>query len=148
MKRWLSVLFLLAVFWSSLSAAQPGIVDCVEQKILTVSRIRGQVFDATGVAVPGALVSVSSNARPEMQLRTDASGRFNFKVSSGRYMLKASCPGFEVTRAELDVGADILNLLHPTALKVILSVGSMYCPWVTASDKEFKELVHKSATQK
>jgi len=51
--------------------------------------------------------------------------------------------GFEVTRARLDVGADILNLFHPTALRVILSVGSNGLPWSHQQNKEFKELVHK-----
>jgi hypothetical protein len=63
-------------------------------------------------------------------------------------MLKASFSGFEDTRARLDVGADILNLFHPTAIRVILSVGSMDCPWVTTNNKEFKELVHKHAMRK
>jgi hypothetical protein len=148
MKHWLPVLVLLVGLGSSFSFAQNGIVDCIEQKMLTVSRIRGQVFDATGVPVPGSLVSVSSETRPEMQFKTDATGQFNIKVTPGRYMLKASYPGFEVTRAELDVGPDIWSLLHPTALRVILSVGSMSCPWVTASHKEFNELVHKHATHK
>jgi hypothetical protein len=138
MKRWLPVLALFAGLGSSFSFAQYGIVDCVEQKTLTVPRIRGQVFDATGVPVPGALVSVSSDTRPELQLKTDASGQFNFKVSPGRYMLKASFSGFEVTRARLDVGADILNLFHPTALRVILSVGSMDCPWSQPATRNSK----------
>jgi len=81
---------------------------------------------------------VSSDTRPELQLKTDASGQFNFKVSPGRYMLKASFSGFEVTRARLDVGADILNLFHPTALRVILSVGSMDCPWSQPATRNSK----------
>ena len=148
MRRWLPVLALLSVIGSSISSGQCGIVDCIEQKALTVPRIRGHVFDATGILIPGVLISVSSDTRPEVQLKTDASGQFNFNVSPGRYVLKASYPGFEVTKARLDVGADILSLLHPTALRVILSVGSMDCPWVTTSNKEFKELTDKHVTQK
>jgi hypothetical protein len=148
MKRWLPVLVLFAGLGSSISSGQCGIVDCIEQKALTVPRIRGHVFDATGILIPGVLISVSSDTRPEVQLKTDASGQFNFKVSPGRYVLKASYPGFEVKKARLDVGADILSLLHPTALRVILSVGLCDCPWVTTSNKEFKELVHKHAMRK
>jgi hypothetical protein len=148
MRHWLPVLALFAGLGSSFSATQSGIVDCLEQKRLTVPRIRGQVFDPMGVPIPGALVSVSSETGPEMQSKTDATGQFNIKAPPGRYMLKASLPNFEVTRARLEVGTDILSLFHPTALRVILSVGSMTCPWVTTSNKEFRELVHKVATQK
>ena len=83
MRHWLPVLALFAGLGSSFSATQSGIVDCLEQKRLTVPRIRGQVFDPMGVPIPGALVSVSSETGPEMQSKTDATGQFNIKAPPG-----------------------------------------------------------------
>ena len=148
MKGWLPALVLFAGLGSSFSFGQVAIVDCVEQRKLFVPRVQGQVFDGAGVPVSGALVSLISDAKPTIQATTDATGQFSFKVDSGDYTLKASYPGFETTTVELEVGRDLLNLFHPTALRVILSVGSMDCPWVTTSNKEFKGLAHKHALRK
>jgi hypothetical protein len=148
MKRWLPVIVLLAWLGCSVSFAQYGIIDCIVQKQLVVPRVQGQVFDATGIPVPNAVVSLKQDGKPAVDVKTDAEGRFYFKVQAGQYSLKASYPGFEVTTAELEVGNDAVNLIHPTALKVILALPGINCPWVTTSNKEFKELVHKHATQK
>ncbi len=102
MKRWLPVLVLLAGLESSISFAQYGIIDCIVQKKLVVPRVQGQVFDAAGVPVPGAVVSLKPDGRPAVDAKTDAAGRFYFKVQSGPYDLKVSHPGFEVTTAKLE----------------------------------------------
>jgi Carboxypeptidase regulatory-like domain len=148
MKRTLLVLALFAGLGSSISFGQYGIIDCVQQKVLTVPRIRGEISDASGVPIPSALVSITSNAAVNMESKTDATRNFNFTVTSGRYMLRASYPNFGITTTELEVGTDVLSLFHPTALRVILALPGMNCPWVTKSNKEFKELVHNHATQK
>jgi hypothetical protein len=140
-------LILFAGLGSSISFAQSGIVDCIEQRTINVPTIRGQVFDPNGIPIPGALVSVSSEIESEIQLRTDANGQFNGNLPPGKYTLKASYPGFEITRAKLNVGRDVSSVFHPTTLRVILALGSMGCPWVTTSNKEFKQLVHKRAAQ-
>ncbi len=41
-----------------------------------------------------------------------------------------------------------MSLFHPTALRVILALTYMNRPWVTTSNKEFKDIVHNHATQK
>jgi hypothetical protein len=148
MKFWFPVLALLSGLGSSVSFAQYGIIDCIVQKQLVVPRVQGQVFDATGIPVPNAVVSLKQDGKPAVDAKTDAAGRFYFKIQAGQYNLKASYPGFEVTTAELEVGEDAVNLIHPTALKVILALPGINCPWVTTSNKEFKELVHKNAAKK
>ncbi len=140
MKNWLPVLCSIAGIGSSLSFAQSGIVDCIVQKKLNVPRVHGQVFDAAGVPVPGAMISVKQDGNPPKNATTDSAGRFYFKVQSGQYALRASYPGFETTTAELQVGRDIANLFRPTALKVILALPGVNCPWVTTSNTELKEL--------
>jgi hypothetical protein len=94
------------------------------------------------------LVSLISDAKLTIQATTNATGQFSFKVDSGHYAIRASYTGFEVTTAELEVGTDVLSLFHPTALRVILALPGVNCPWVSTSNKEFKELAHKHATQK
>jgi hypothetical protein len=148
MKNWLPVLALLAGFGCSISFAQFGIIDCIQQRRLVVPRVHGQVLDSSGVPVSGAVVSLTPDGNPAMQTKTDSMGRFDFKASSGSYVLKAEYPGFEITTAELEVGKDALNTLHPTALRVILGLPGINCPWVTTSNKEYKELIQKHATQK
>ncbi|HEV2174692.1 MAG TPA: carboxypeptidase-like regulatory domain-containing protein [Nitrospira sp.] len=148
MKKWLPVLILSAGLGSSFSFAQYGIVDCIEQKKLIVPRVQGQVFDPTGIALPDAAISLWPDGRPIVQLKSDAKGQFYFKVESGHYILKATYPGFAITTAELEVGKDVVSILHPEALRVILALPGLNCPWVTTSNKEFKELVRKHATQK
>jgi len=139
------ILVLFAGLGTPFSIAQdgPGIVDCIMQRKLVVPYARGRVFDPFGVPVPGAQISLSRDGLQQAQSRTDADGRFEVSVPPGGYHFKAEMRGFEVTKAELEVGRDIANTLHPKALRVILALGSMNCPWVTTSRKEFKEMVHK-----
>src|ERR1700736_924673 len=63
----------------------------------TTSAIVGQVSDASGAAVPSAMVTVTNK---ETGLRrsasTDASGRFNFpQLKPGTYLVKVESEGFE-----------------------------------------------------
>src|SRR5216683_7036625 len=63
----------------------------------TTSAIIGQVSDASGAAVPGAVVTVTNR---ETGLRrsasTDEAGRFNFpQLKPGTYSVKAEAQGFE-----------------------------------------------------
>jgi hypothetical protein len=150
MKKLLPVLALLAGLGSSISFAQAAIpiIDCVVQRKLVVPRVRGQVFDPSGALVTGAIISLTQAGIPAKQSKTDAKGRFDLRVPSGLYVLKAEYPGFGVTTAELDVGKDAMSLFRSTTLKVILALPAMNCPWVTTSNKEFKELRQTHATQK
>jgi hypothetical protein len=62
----------------------------------TTSAIIGQVSDASGAAIPGALVTVTSNATAlKRSARTDDSGRFNFpQLRPGTYSVKVEAQGF------------------------------------------------------
>jgi hypothetical protein len=148
MKKFFLILMLLAGLGSSISSAQVGIVDCIEQKTISVAKIRGQVFDPTGVPIPGAKIKVVADDKSESISNSDENGRFEINSPSGHYKLSVAFRGFETTNAELGVRPDLLSIFHSSALKVILVVGSLDCPWVTTSNKEFKEYVKKHATQK
>jgi hypothetical protein len=148
MSRWLPILAVLAGFGTSVSFAQYGIVDCIEQKRLAVRRVQGRVYDPNGVALEGALITLSSETEGEVQSKTNEAGEFLVRVHPGRYSFRATFPGFESTRANVEVGFDVISVVHPTALHVILALPGVNCPWVTTSNKEFKGIVHKHATQK
>jgi Carboxypeptidase regulatory-like domain len=148
MKRHYLVLILLAGLGSSISSAQYGIIDCVMQGKLVVSRVQGQVVDPNGAPVSDARISLSRDGQETIQSKTDAYGRFKLNVQSGSYTFMAELRGFEVTSAELEVGRDIANLFHPTALRVILALPGMNCPWVTTSNKELMRMVRSHSAQK
>lgn len=146
-RTYLLILFFVAVGIGS-SFAQ-GIVDCINQdKTVVVSALRGSVVDRNGSPIPNAQVWLSRDETPLAKADTDSAGRFNFKVDPGQYTLRAQAQGFEITKAEVNVGKDIATAFRLTGLKVILALPGMNCPWVTASNKEYKEFVHNHATQK
>src|SRR5580698_8417111 len=139
MKKCLLVLIFFAGLGSSISSAQDGskIIDCVMQHKVVVARVEGQVFDPSGVPVAGVQIALSHDGLQQAQSKTDTSGKFILDVPSGSYEFRAELRDFEVTTAQLEVGRDIENLVHPKALKVIIALSGMNCPWVTTSYKEF-----------
>jgi hypothetical protein len=62
----------------------------------TTSAIVGQVSDASGAGVPGALVTVTNKETAlKRTVRTDESGRFNFpQLKPGTYSVKVEAQGF------------------------------------------------------
>jgi protocatechuate 3,4-dioxygenase beta subunit len=63
----------------------------------TTSAIVGQVTDATGAAVPGALVSISNlETGLQRSVTTDSQGRCDFpQLKPGTYSIKVSADGFD-----------------------------------------------------
>lgn len=116
-------------------------VDCVSPRTLKVSRVQGQVFDISGNAVPGVVVSLVQDGKPTAQFHTGSNGEFQFKAAPGRYVLKAVVPAFQSTSVELEVGSDLGNLFHPSTLYVIVGLQGSFCPWVTTSNREFQKIV-------
>ncbi|HME57577.1 MAG TPA: carboxypeptidase-like regulatory domain-containing protein [Terracidiphilus sp.] len=128
------------LFWfaTANTAAQ---VDCISPKLLKVSRVQGQVFDITGAAVPGVVVSLVQDGKSTAQFHTGSNGEFQFKPAPGLYLLKAEVPAFQRASVELKVGRDLWNLLHPSTLRVIVGLYGSFCPWVTTSNREFQKMV-------
>ena len=62
----------------------------------TTSAIVGQVTDASGSAVPGATVTITSPTTGlQRSLKTDEEGRFNFpQLRPGAYSVKVEAEGF------------------------------------------------------
>ena len=58
-------------------------VDCVMHKKLAVSRVQGQVYDPTGVPIPGAMISLTKDGTSSIQTKTGDDGRFRVDVASG-----------------------------------------------------------------
>jgi len=153
--RRISGIWSVFIFWAILSSGFPrsyaqrgwGIVDCIQQEKLSIPKVQGRVFDPTGAPIPKALVRLSQDGKLPINLETDQSGRFVFRVQAGTYVLRAQAQGFENTEATLDVGRDVASLFHPKALKVILALPGMNCPWVTTSNREYRQLVRQHATQ-
>jgi hypothetical protein len=63
----------------------------------TTSAIQGQAIDATGAAVSGATVTITSQETGwERSVKTNESGWFNFpQLKPGTYSVKIDAPGFE-----------------------------------------------------
>ncbi len=70
--------------------------------------VRGQVADASGGALPGAVVTLREPGGTERVTVTDGLGAFAFRnVAPGRVALITTLPGFAAARHTLDVGADV-----------------------------------------
>lgn len=124
-----------------------GIVDCIVQPKIAVSRVRGQAFDPQGVPVPNVTISAERDLSAIIKSKTDSNGRFDLKLPDGTYRLRAELVGFEITTADLEVGRDLFTLLRPRSLKVILALPGYNCPWVTTSERVLRESTRKNATQ-
>src|SRR5712691_5442838 len=87
MRRWLSVLFTLALLLPSLVYAQSQ---------ATTGVIEGTVVDATGAALPGVTVSMKNTATNyEQNVVTDGAGRFRgVLLPLGPYEVTATLAGF------------------------------------------------------
>jgi len=116
-------------------------IDCVSPKALKVTRVQGQVFDITGLAVSGVAVSLVQEGKPTAQFRTGATGQFQFNAAPGRYVLKVEAPAFQRSNVELIVGRDLSNVFHPGTLRLILGLGGLFCPWATTSNRKFQKMV-------
>ena len=128
---------------SMLASAQG---KCTVPHGIAVSQIRGQVFDAFGIAVPFATVTVLG-IRGAVQTTADNDGEFSFNVGPGHYALKAEAEGFAYSSAELKVGRNLQTIFGRQRLKVILGFGDTYCPWVTTSSKDFQDTTETNFTR-
>ena len=149
------------IFISTLLASSaPALAQdkCPAPRNLAVSQIRGQVFDAFGIPVPGAAVLLLG-IHGELQTAADAKGLFQLNVPPGRYVMKVDAEGFQFSTFEVKVGRNLRTILRPQKLNVILGFSGSYCPGVTTSRREFldttganlkrlKETSQKDATQK
>src|SRR5438445_9615579 len=68
----------------------------------TTSAIAGQVTDATGAVIPGAIVTIANRGTGfERSLKTDDEGLFNFpQLTPGAYLVRARAEGFDPQQIE------------------------------------------------
>ena len=70
------------------------------------ARISGLARDASGAAVPGAVVTATNQASKDVQTATtDNDGRFTVTVPPGSYSVAVSMPGFRKVTQSVDVAA-------------------------------------------
>ncbi|MGO8758835.1 MAG: carboxypeptidase-like regulatory domain-containing protein [Terracidiphilus sp.] len=124
---------------TSFAAAQ---VDCVYPGRVSVPRVQGQVFDPLGTAVPGVVVKLVDQRGSTLQATTDGQGRFRLAAPPGEYSFTAVLPMFQTSQTELSVGEDLAGLVHPRNLYVVLGMAGTFCPWVTTSEKEFRNIIN------
>ena len=70
------------------SAVGVAQVDSVMPNKLTASRVQGQVFDPTGVPIPGAVISFVTPGGSALQVKTNEEGRFCIDNASGLHTFK------------------------------------------------------------
>jgi hypothetical protein len=120
---------------SSIASFAQG--DCAVPHGIAVRQIRGQVFDAFGIAIPFATVTILG-IHGAVQTTADNTGQFSFAVPAGHYVFKAEAEGFTYSSAELKVGRTLQTTFGRQSLKVMLGFGDTYCPWVTTSKQLFE----------
>ncbi len=156
-----SRLYALAVcgfvfLWPALAPSQ---IDCITPAKLSVSQVRGQVFDPFGIPVSDATVSLVSRNGKSLETTSDETGRFALDAPLGLYFLKVEQQGFALSSTELYVGRNLWTTIHRQELRVMLGFAGSYCPWVTTSKREFltavqanikrlKDTFQTNATQK
>lgn len=124
-------------FFSIVSPLAMAQGNCIVPHGVAVPQVRGQIFDAFGIAVPFATVTVLG-IDGALQTTADNTGRFSFNVPAGHYVFKAEAEGFSYSSAELKVGRSLETVLGRQNLKVMLGFGDTYCPWVTTSKQKFE----------
>jgi protein TonB len=66
--------------------------------------LSGSVYDPSGAVLPGAEMTLTANQQLLAQVRTDASGRFQFTpVSAGHYTLGVAVAGFNPLQRDIDL---------------------------------------------
>ena len=120
--------------------------DCVVPHGVAVPQVRGQIFDAFGIAVPFATVTVIG-IDGTVQTTADDTGHFSFNVPAGHYVFKAEAEGFSYSSAELKVGRSWQSVIGRQNLKVMLGFGETYCPWVTTSRQKFEAAADANMTR-
>jgi hypothetical protein len=141
---WSAIALLSTVLAGAAPISAQG--NCVAPHGVAVGQIRGQVYDAFGIAVPFATVTVLG-IRGAVQTNADETGQFSFDVPPGHYVLKAESEGFAYSSAELKVGRSWQTTLGRQRLKVMLGFGDTYCPWVTTSKKDFEDTSEANFTR-
>ena len=120
--------------------------DCVVPHGISVPQVRGQVFDAFGIEVPFATITVLG-IHGAVQTTADSTGRFSFDVPPGHYVFKAEAEGFSYSSAELNVGRSWQTMIGRQKLKVMLGFADTYCPWVTTSNQKFHQSTEANFTR-
>jgi len=82
-----------------------------------LSERHGRVVDASGAAVPDALIAIIARSVPipEIALRTDAEGRFMLRLPPGRFTLRAHSP---------DGGTGEAEIVEPSTVEdIVITIG-------------------------
>ena len=122
-------------------AAIADAMTCVSQRNIHVAALRGQVFDPSGVPIPGVVLTISKDGHTVSSWKSNINGGFDLKGFSGEYEIHAESPGFMPFSLSTEVGSDLSTLLHPKSLKVILGLGGTTCGFATTSQRQFKNEV-------
>lgn len=134
------------VFFAIATSSAMAQGNCAAPHDVAVPQVRGQVFDAFGITVPFATVTVFG-IDGAVKTSADDTGRFSFNVPAGHYVFKAEAEGFSYSSAELKVGRSWQTILGRRNLNVMLGFGDTYCPWVTTSKQEFERTADANMTR-
>lgn len=119
-------------------------VDCVWPATIHLSRVVGRVVDPFGAPIPDVQVSLNDADRVVGTVRTDAQGAFTLKVPAGKYQMRAELKLFAPLQVDLEVGQDVVHVVHSSFLNVILGLRGSFCSWATTSKSEFQNEINSN----
>jgi hypothetical protein len=119
--------------------------QCVYPKI-SVSQIRGAVFDRTGRPIPNADVNLKRDGQLVSSTKTDGAGGFFVGAPAGTYDLTVNARIFAPGFARIEAGMDLVRVLRPTRLWMILDVGltTDACTFVSTSRRQFESAIQEN----
>jgi hypothetical protein len=99
---------------------------CVGSRVYVIG-VHGVVVDTHEKEIPGALVTISTNAGIIAQAKTDETGHFHIKAPHGVYGVQVHASGYQDGTAELRVGLGLKSIFHTGILFFPLTTALGYC---------------------
>ena len=106
-----------------------------------MKKLQGTVYGPSGISLPQILVQLSREGKFVAKTKTDASGKFEFKLAPGLYDVELQFVGSKAMDLKVRVGRG--HGFHSVRLRIVLGLSGTRCGFATTSSKEFKQAIKR-----